>query len=244
MDDGVGLVLDKIKALGLEKDTLVLFTSDNGGLPQSSQAPLRGFKGLYYEGGIRVPMIARWPGVTEPGSTCDVPVINVDFYPTFLDAAGASVPSGKALDGESLVPLFKGGKQLARPAIFWHFPGYLDRPNSGSRDQLFRTRPVTVIHKGDWKLHLFHEEWALDGGRDGIDKNNAVELYNLAGDIGEGRNVALERKEKRDELLGDVLTWFERVEAKLPTEANAKYAPSADPSGNAGKKKRRARRKK
>ncbi len=240
MDDGVGIVLEKLKTLGLEKNTLVLFTSDNGGLPRSSQAPLRGFKGLYYEGGIRVPMIARWPGVIEPGSACDVPVINVDFYPTFLDAAGASAPSGKALDGESLVPLFKGGKQLARAAIFWHFPGYLNGPNSGSRDQLFRTRPVTVIRKGDWKLHLFHEEWALDGGRDRLDKNHAVELYNLARDIGEKRNLALERKEKRDELVGDVLTWFERVEARLPTEANAKY----DPTGPDGKRQRRGRRKK
>ena len=149
-----------------------------------------------------------------------------------------------AIDGESLVPLFKGGKQLARSAIFWHFPGYLNGANSGSRDQLFRTRPVTTIHKGDWKLHLFHEEWALDGGRDRIDKNKSVELYNLASDIGERRDLALERKEKRDELLGDVLAWFERVDAKLPTEANARYDPSADPSGSTGKKKRRARRKK
>ena len=101
-----------------------------------------------------------------------------------------------------------------------------------------------MIHKGDWKLHLFHEEWALDGGRRRVDKNKSVELYNLAGDIGERRDLALERKEKRDELLGDVLAWFERVEAKLPTEANAQYDPSADPSGSAGKKKRRARRKK
>ena len=92
-----------------------------------------------------MPMIARWMGVTRAGTTCDVPVHNVDLYPTFLDAAGAKTPRGKVLDGESLLGLLKGKERLRREAIFWHFPGYLDRANSGSRDQLFRTRPVTVI---------------------------------------------------------------------------------------------------
>ena len=137
---------------------------------QSSQEPLRGNKGCYYEGGIREPFIVRWPGVVEPGSVCDVPVINVDLFPTFLDAAGAPVPAGKVLDGESLLPLLKGEGELQRQAIFWHFPGYLDRPVIRGRPldvrTGFRTRPVSVIRKGDWKLHLFHEEWQLDGGRE------------------------------------------------------------------------------
>ena len=235
MDDGVGIVLDKIKELGLEKDTLVLFTADNGGLPLSSQQPLRGFKGLYYEGGIRVPMIARWVGVTKAQSQCDVPVHNVDFYPTFLDAAGAGAPQGKVLDGESLMGLIKGANRLRREAIFWHFPGYLDSPNSGSRDQVFRTRPVTVIRKGDWKLHLYHEQWILDGGRDKVDTNNAVELYNLREDISERNDLAVKRKDKRDELLDDVLAWMKKAGAKMPMQANAQY----DPTKTSGQKKER-----
>jgi arylsulfatase A-like enzyme len=224
MDDGVGVLLDKLRELSLEDNTLVLFTSDNGALPRSPPTPLRGFKGMYYEGGIRVPMVVRWPGVVEPGSRCDAPAINVDFYPTFLAAAGATVPGGKTLDGESLLPLLAGKGRLRRPAIFWHFPGYLDRPNPGSRDTIFRARPTTVIRKGNWKLHLFHEEWSLDGGRDQLDKNRAVELYNLADDPGESHDLSLVERTKRDELLDDLLAWIDRTNAKLAREPNPLYA--------------------
>ena len=220
MDDGVGMVLDKIKSLGIEDNTLVVFTSDNGGLPQSSQQPLRGFKGMYYEGGIRVPMIARWPGVIKPGTKCDTPVVNVDLYPTFLDVANGKAVKGKALDGRSLVRLFKGQKDPKDVPVFWHFPGYLDRPNPGSRDNTFRARPVTVVRKGDWKLHLFHEEWSLDGGKSKIDSNNCVELYNLAEDISEKKDLSLSNKGKRDELVAEVLAWIEKTGAKLASEAN------------------------
>ena len=245
MDGGVGVVLAKLKELDLESSTLVVFTSDNGGLPHSSQAPLRGFKGLYYEGGIRVPLIARWPGVTTAGATCDVPITNADLYPTFLDAAAARVPEGKTLDGESMVPLLRGGDGLKRQAVFWHFPGYLDAPNSGSRDQIFRTRPVTVIRKGRWKLHLFHEEWMLDGGRQTLDTNNAVELYDLETDIGETSDLALQEKAKRDELLDDLLAWTERVGAPLPSQPNPKYDPNAPPPkrGRRGKRKQQQKKK-
>ena len=122
-------MLKHLKDLELEENTLVVFTSDNGGLPQSPQTPLRGFKGMYYEGGVRVPMIARWPGVIKAGSTSSVPVINLDLYPTFLAAAGGKVPEGKVLDGESLLPLFRSAGPLRRKAVFWHFPGYLNGPN-------------------------------------------------------------------------------------------------------------------
>ncbi|MCA9267977.1 MAG: sulfatase [Planctomycetales bacterium] len=217
LDDGVGMVLEKLKELGLEDNTLVVFTSDNGGTPQSSQEPLRGAKGCYYEGGIREPFIVRWPGVTKPGAVCDVPVINVDLYPTFLAAAGAKVPQGKTLDGESLAPLLSGEGKLSREAIFWHFPGYLDRAVPRGRDPVFRTRPVTVIHKGNWKLHLYHEEWLLDGGRDKLAANNAVELYDLSEDIGERKNIAGANTQKRDELLDDVLAWWKKTGALLPS---------------------------
>jgi len=221
LDSGIGLIREKLKELRLEKNTLIIFTSDNGGT-HVSQEPLRGKKGSYYEGGIRVPMIAHWPGVVGAGSTCDVPVLNVDFYPTFLAAAREESPKSP-LDGASLVPLLKGESKLERHAIFWHFPGYLNGPVPRGRDPVFRTRPVSVIRKGVWKLHLYHEEWQLDGGREMLDRNGAAELYNLATDPGERKNLALSQTEKRDELLGDLLAWMERVPARLPREPNPKW---------------------
>jgi arylsulfatase A-like enzyme len=218
LDSGIGLIREQLKELDLEKNTLIIFTSDNGGT-HVSQEPLRGKKGCYYEGGIRVPMIACWSGVVRPGSNCDVPVLNVDVYPTFLDAAGAKRPKSP-LDGESVVPLLKGESKLERRAIFWHFPGYLGGPVPRGRDPVFRTRPVSVIRKGDWKLHLYHEEWQLDGGRKMLDRNNAAELYNLAADPGERKNLALSQTHKRDELLNDLLVWMEQTPARLPSEPN------------------------
>lgn len=215
-DASVGMLLDKLRQLDLEEKTLVIFTSDNGATPRSPQEPLRGNKGGYYEGGIREPFIAYWKGKIEAGSECTVPVINVDLFPTFLDVAGADRPKSQPLDGESLLPLLLQTGNLKRKAIFWHFPGYLDRPVIRGRDPIFRTRPISVIRKGDWKLHLYHEEWLLDGGREKLAVNDAVELYNLKQDLGERENVASRETEKRDELLSDLLGWFERVDAKLP----------------------------
>jgi arylsulfatase A-like enzyme len=244
LDASVGILLAKLKELGIEQNTLVVFTSDNGGMQTSSQEPLRGNKGSYYEGGVREPFIVRWPSVTKPGSRCDVPVINVDLFPTFLDAAGASVPAGKILDGESLIPLLKGGKELERKAIFWHFPGYLDNPVIRGREldirTGFRSRPVSVINKGGWKLHLYHEEWHLDGGRDKLASNNAVELYNLADDIGEKTNLVNSHPEKRDELLDDLFAWLKSADALIPTEPNPKY----DDSAKVGERKQGGKKKK
>ena len=245
LDDGIGILLGKIKELGLEDDTLVVFTSDNGGTQQSSQEPLRGNKGGYYEGGIREPFIVRWPGVTKPGSHCDVPVINVDVFPTMLAAAGIPVPAGKVLDGESLLPLLNGEGALGRRAIFWHFPGYLDNPVIRGREldvrTGFRSRPVSVIHKGDWKLHLFHEEWQLDGGRANMARNHAVELYNLKDDIGERNNLAETNTAKRDELLDELLAWQKNVHATMPSQPNPQYDPAASTAGS-GKGKKNPRR--
>ncbi|WP_235033176.1 sulfatase [Rubripirellula obstinata] len=227
-DVSVGRLLEKIDQLKLTKKTLVIFTSDNGAINQSPQEPLRGSKGGYYEGGIREPFIARWPGVIDPGSQCDVPITNVDFYPTFADVGRVKLPASKVLDGESIVPLFKG-KNLTRKSVFWHFPGYLNRPVVRGRPSdvrlRFRSRPVTVIRKGDWKLHLFHEAWQLDGGREKIDTNEAVELYNLAEDIGERRDLALEEPDKRDELIDDLLAWIESTNAVIPSKPNPDYEP-------------------
>lgn len=225
LDDGVGILLQKIKDLGLEKNTLVIFTSDNGGLPQSPQYPLRGYKGMYYEGGIRVPFIARWPGVITPGSTQATPIINVDMFPTFLEAAGVHVKSDKILDGKSLISLFRGKNDLTDRSILWHFPGYLDKPNPGSRDKIFRSRPVSTLRKGDWKLLLFHEEWVLDGGRQKLATNNAVELYNIKEDISEKNNLAASNPKKRDEMLDELLRVMKASGATMPDQRNPKYKP-------------------
>ena len=230
LDDGVGLLLETLEQLGLAENTLVVFTSDNGGTQRSSQEPLRGSKGGYYEGGIREPFIVRWPGVVKPGGRSAVPVHQVDLYPTFLAAAGADVARGYSLDGESLLPLLKANGELRRKAIFWHFPGYLDTPVIRGRDPVFRTRPVSVIRKGDWKLHLYHEEWQLDGGRERIASNRAVELYHIASDVGEWRDVAGTERRKRDELLDDLLAWMEAIKAPLPVERNPAHAPEPSSS--------------
>lgn len=241
LDDGIGQLLKKLQDLGLEKNTMVVFTSDNGATQQSSQEPLRGSKGGYYEGGIREPMIVRWPGVTKPGSTCAAPVINIDLFPTFL--AVAKTASKESLDGENLVPLLEQKGPLQRQAIFWHFPGYIDNPVNRGREldvrTGFRSRPVTVIRKGDWKLHLFHEEWQLDGGREKLATNHAVELYHLSEDPGERHDLSMSNTGKRDELLDDLLAWQKSTKAKLPSVVNRAYDPEAKASARGKKAKTR-----
>jgi arylsulfatase A-like enzyme len=162
-----------------------------------------------------------------------VPVPNVDFFPTFVAAAGGVIPKVKTIDGEDLRPLMDGSGELKRQSIFWHFPGYLDTPVNRGRSldvrTGFRSRPVSVIRKGDWKLHLYHEEWQLDGGQEKIDTNQAVELYDLKNDIGERVNLAVANPAKRDELLDDLLDWIKRTNAPMPTTPN----PQFDPKGAA-----------
>lgn len=231
-DAGVGEVLNKLDELGLVDNTVVVFTSDNGGTPASINEPLRGAKGAYYEAGIREPFTVRWPGVVKAGSTCKVPIINQDLYPTFLKIAGAAtLPS--QLDGADLTSLLKGKGGLNRESIFWQFPGYLDRAVPRGRDPVFRTRPVTVIRKGDWKLFLYHEEWLLDGGKDKLDSNGAVELYNLREDLSERHDLARRNKTKRDELLGDVLAWLKRTGAPMPALKQNPPPPAERRSGDA-----------
>lgn len=224
LDDSVGQVVSRLRELGLEENTLVIFTSDNGGTQQSSQEPLRGNKGCYYEGGIRVPFFARWPGRIEPGVNA-TPIINVDFYPTFLALAGAKAPRDYPLDGANLLPLLSGRVSTIDRPIFWHFPGYLDDPVIRGRDPVFRTRPVTVVREGDWKLLLYHEEWFLDGGRENLAGNHAVELYNLALDPGERRDLANEESARRDALLDTLWKWSERTQAKFAHERNPARKP-------------------
>ena len=227
VDQSVGKINKTLEDLGLSKNTILIFFSDNGGHgTYTCQKPLRGGKGMFYEGGIRVPMFAYWPEKIKSGTSCDDPVISTDFYTTFLDLAGAKSPENYPLDGASIVPLFKGSKSINRDAIYWHFPAYLNSYKGlqkDSRDTIFRTRPVSVVRKGDWKLLMFHEEWVLDGGREKMDTNNAIELYNLTNDIGEEHNLAQTETKKRDELLDQLIDWQNEINAPIPSKPNSEY---------------------
>jgi arylsulfatase A-like enzyme len=227
VDESVARINQVLKELELNENTLLVFFSDNGGHgTYTCQKPLRGGKGMYYEGGIRVPMFVYWPGKVKPGSTCEEPVIGTDFYPTFLQLAGIRAPQNYELDGTSILPLLEGEKRLGREALFWHFPCYLQAykgMTDESRDPLFRTRPVSVIQKRDWKLLMFHEEWVLDGGRKDLDRNNSIELYNLKDDIGEQKNLAQINTGKRDELLEELMDWQKNIKAPIPTNPNLEY---------------------
>ena len=229
LDDSAGIILKKLDQLGLRENTIVVFSSDNGGVRSSMEA-LRGAKGCYYEGGIRVPLFVRWPGIITPGTQCSVPVNNIDFYPTFLALAGSAAPEGKLLDGANMLPLFTGAKSLERDSLFWHYPGYQSVPVPRGRDTVFRTPPVSVMRKGDWKLHLFYEEWVLDGGSQDPAGSKAVELYNLKDDPGEHSNLAARKSGKRDELLADLLAWLKETGAPMPSEPNPAYDPP-EPAG-------------
>jgi arylsulfatase A-like enzyme len=208
VDESVGRVLAKLDELKLAEKTLVIFSSDNGGVGGyqeingkgvTDNAPLRGGKGMLYEGGVRVPFIVRWPGVIKPATTCNEPAIHVDIFPTFLELAGAAKPS-QALDGKSMVPMFKDpSAKLDRDALYVHFPGYLEGYGSGQ----WRTAPVGTIQAGDWKLLEFFETGKL-------------ELYNLRDDLGERTNLAEKMPEKVRDLHAKLVAWRKDVNAAMP----------------------------
>ena len=209
LDTGVGRILETLDILDLTDNTLVIFYSDNGGVGGyreagvrggkniTSQAPLRGGKGMLYEGGIRVPMIVRWPGVVEPGSTCDTPITSVDFLPTLAEIAGAK--ASKEQDGVSFVGLLKGNA-IDRDAIYWHFPGYLQ---ASEEEGTWRTTPCGAIRSGPWKLIEFFED-------------GETELYNVQNDIGETKNLTDQFPEKVAELHAKLQAWRAKVQAPMP----------------------------
>jgi len=212
LDESVGKVLDTLDQTGLAKRTLVILTSDNGGVggyaregiagrDVTDNSPLRGGKGMLYEGGIRVPFIFRWPGVIPPGLVCHHPIHSVDFFPTFLELAGIQPPDNYPLDGRSIVPLLLRPNQASWPerSLFWHFPGYL-----GSGRNTWRTTPVGVIRKGPWKLLEFFEDGRL-------------ELYNLENDISEKQNLAEKLPELTAALAAELREWRQKVGAPMPT---------------------------
>lgn len=210
VDESVGRVLETLERLKLADNTVVIFFSDNGPVQRHSLAtPLRGSKWTLYEGGIRVPLIVRWPGKAAAGRICDTPVIGTDFYPTLLEMAGAARPENTELDGVSLAGLLQGGALAPRP-LFWHFPEYKQGYRGNNR---LDATPCCVMRFGDWKLFEFFEDGRL-------------ELYNLADDPGEQHDLAEQRKEKAAELHRMMLKWRERVKAPVPTELNPHYKPS------------------
>ncbi|MEM6645902.1 MAG: sulfatase [Bacteroidota bacterium] len=198
MDEAIGTVMAALDSLGLAENTLVVFTSDNGGLSTSeghptSNLPLRGGKGWLYEGGIRQPFIARWPSRIQAGQTTATPVTSPDLYPTFLAAAGLDAHPDQPPDGVNLLPRFEG-QSLDRDALYWHYPHY---GNQGGT-------PGAAIRDGDWKLIQFFED-------------DRVELFNLVDDIGEKTNMAEAELERVQAMVKQLQTWQESVGAAFPS---------------------------
>jgi arylsulfatase A-like enzyme len=206
LDENIGRLLEAIDRAGQTDNTVIIFTSDNGGLATAEgsptcNAPLSEGKGWMYEGGTREPLIVKWPGVVEAGSRCSVPVTSTDFYPTMLEIAGLDLMPEQHRDGISLLPLLKGVDRLDREAIFWHYPHY---GNQGST-------PGSSIRAGDYKLIEFFED-------------GHVELYNLREDVGEEQDLAEAEPEATRRLKDRLAEWREQVEAKIP-ELNPDFVP-------------------
>ena len=201
VDESVGRIMDTLKKLNKLKDTLVIFTSDNGGFAKATNhAPLRGNKGCYYEGGVRVPFIIHWPAVAKAGHVSKVPVISMDLYPTCLTAAGLPPHPAQHRDGLNLIPLAKGSGTLKRDALHWHYPHYNSHPSSV---------PSSVLRKGDWKLiETFDPE--------------GVELYHLGRDLSETTNLAASEPAKLAELRQELADWRKKVGAEK-MEPNPDY---------------------
>lgn len=204
VDHNVGRVVDALTKLNLTENTVIVFTSDNGGTQQFT-APLNGSKGQLYEGGIRVPLVVAWPGLKKPGSRCDVPVSSVDWYPTLLEMAGMKCPEGQTLDGASLMPIFRGETEWTRDRLFWHFPCYVGKAT-----------PSSAIREGDFKLIEFFE----NGGR--------RELYNLRDDPNEEHDLAAKMPEKAATLYQTLKKWQQETQAALPRGDNPDFNPQAD----------------
>jgi arylsulfatase A-like enzyme len=212
LDRSVGRLMAKLGEMGIAGNTLVFLTGDNGGDHRETTGGLRDFKGFSHEGAVREPLVARWPGAIPAGTTCDVPVIGTDFYPTILDLAGLDLRAEQHQDGVSIAPVLKDPKAtIPRDNLYWHYPHY------------HRTKPYGAIRHGDWKLIEFFED-------------GSVELFNLKSDPQEKNDLAKEHPERAAELLGKLTAWRKSVGAQMPTP-NPNYDPEAGKGG--GKKKQR-----
>ncbi len=218
LDQSVGRVMAAVDAAGLAEKTLILFVSDNGGLVHeqsgrvvTSNAPLNGEKGTLYEGGIRVPAIARWPGRVPAASVCATPAITTDLYPTFTELGGAQKAADQPQDGVSLAAVLRDpAARLARDSLYWHLPHY------------HHSTPASAIRKGDWKLIQFYE-------------TDSAELYNLAEDMGETHDLASSQPAKVTKLRADLAEWRLKVNALMPVP-NPNYDPARATEMAKGKK--------
>jgi len=195
VDDAVGKICSVLDELNLSERTVIFFTGDNGGLSgPTNNSPLRAGKGYPYEGGIRVPLIIRWPGVIQAGKVSHEPVTSVDYFPTMCQAAGVPLPRDRAIDGVSLVKHLKtsGDKGLSREAIFWHFPHYRGK-----------VVPYSIIRKGNWKLIKRYE-------------GKTFELFNLKDDLSEKNELSQQMPAKVRELDAQLSDWLRATGAKLP----------------------------
>jgi arylsulfatase A-like enzyme len=199
MDAAIGRFLRQLDEAGLRDNTLILFKSDNGGY-NGDNRPLRGLKGMLYEGGIRVPWIVRWPGRVPAGSICSTPVISTDCHPTLLAAAGLQPAPGSTLDGLSLIPLFEQKPGFDRDALFFHYPNYaFHRKN----------RLGSAIREGEFKLITYYD-------------NGDLELYRLSSDLGEEENLSRQHPEIVRRLKDKLDAWLRQTDARLPVRQAAK----------------------
>ncbi len=236
MDNSVGRLLGALKASGQAENTAVVFLSDNGGVARNHfpgpkpdpdgmlrprinseefpSTPLRAWKGSAYEGGIRVPMIARFPGQKRRGVTDSTPVHAVDLLPTFFSLARATPPSGHALDGADLGPRIRTGRPLAQRDLFWYMPFY---------DMIWLATPSAAVRSGDWKLIEYFGDWVEESTRT-YRTGHRVELYNLKRDLGETRDLSAAEPARVKDLLARLHRWMDECGAKVPVE-NPRFDP-------------------
>lgn len=201
LDDNIGRLMKALSQTGLDRNTLIIFTSDNGGMATSniaeqiptSNLPLRTGKGYLHEGGLRIPLVFRWPGIIKSGSTSDIPVSGTDLYPTLLEMAGLTLLPKQHQDGVSLTPLLSG-KRIGKRSLFWYYPHY-----SGG----LGGRPAAAIRRGNFKLIHFFE-------------TNHSELYNIKKDEGENFDLNKKFSGKRILLNKELQNWFEEMQVLLP----------------------------
>ena len=200
VDQAVGRIITILKEEGIIDRTLIIFTSDNGGLlGVTNNAPLRSGKGFPYEGGIRVPLIIFWPDFINGGKVIDTPVSSIDFFPTLCSAAGIKNSTDEVVDGLNLLPLIKGENNVKRESLFWHFPHYRGKIN-----------PYSIIRNGDWKLIKRYD-------------GKPFELFNLKNDLSEKNDLSQDMPEKVKELNEEIMIWLLKTNARVP-RANPDYA--------------------
>lgn len=222
LDDAIGRLLKGLEKRGLENNTIVVFTSDNGAMNRVwNNDPLRGAKGLLYEGGVRIPLLVRWPGKVKRGSQTDTPVDMVDWYPTFMEIARGSIPLNKKLSGVSIVPLLMQSGKLDRKALYQHRPVYnLD----------YGQTPASSIRLGDYKLIHYYGDYLDTRGylppRHGqfgkLIKGVKDELFNIRKDPGENVDIHLKYPAKTKELLDSLNAWLRITKAPMPTDNSRK----------------------